>query len=100
MGAHVFGTSMLIATPAVTSRKMEVNQEQGETQAVKHCFTEVVNVSVARSSYAKDGEHPSSGRSPGSWLQSLLILPSHSIANSGWLSSSREDELLTSYSSA
>jgi hypothetical protein len=79
---------------------MEVNQEQVETQVVKLYFTEVVDVSAARSSYAKDGEHPSSGRSPGSWLQTLLILPSHSIQNSGWLSSSREDELLTSYSSA
>ena len=93
-------TSEFITTPAVTSRKMEVNQEQVETQVVKLYFTEVVDVSAARSSYAKDGEHPSSGRSPGSWLQTLLILPSHSIQNSGWLSSSREDELLTSYSSA
>jgi hypothetical protein len=93
-------TSELITTPAVTSRKMEVNQEQVETQAVKHCFTEVVDVPAARSSYAKDGEHTSPGRSPDSWLQALFILPSHSISNSGWLSSSQEDELLTSYSSA
>jgi hypothetical protein len=64
---------------------MEVNQEQVETQAVKHSFTQVVDVSAARSSYAKDREHPSSGRSPGSWLQALFILPSHSIQNSGWL---------------
>ena len=76
-------TSKFIATPAVTSRKMEVNQEQVETQSVKRCFAEVVDVSAARSSYAKDGEHPSSGRSPGSWLQTLLILPSHSIQNGG-----------------
>jgi hypothetical protein len=80
-------TSELITTPAVTSRKMEVNQEQAETQAVKRSFTVVVDVPAARSSYAKDREHPSSGRSPGSWLQTLLILPSHSIQNSGWLSS-------------
>lgn len=80
-------TSELITTPAVTSRKMEVNQEQAETQAVKGSFTVVVDVPAARSSYAKDREHPSSGRSPGSWLQTLLILPSHSIQNSGWLSS-------------
>ncbi len=80
------GTSEFIATPAVTSRKMEVNQEQVWTQPVKRSFTEVVDVSAARSSYAKDREHPSSGRSPGSWLQTLLILPSHSIQNSGWLS--------------
>ncbi len=92
--------SRLITTPAVTSRKMKVNQEQLRTQAVKHPLTEVVDVLATRSSYAKDGELPSLGRSPGSWLQSLLILPSHSISNSGWLSSSREDELLTSYSSA
>lgn len=100
MGAHVVVTSEIITTPAVTSRKMEVNQEQVETQSVKYCFTEVIDVSEARSSYAKDGEHPSSGRSPGSWLQALFIWPSHSIQNSGWLSSSQEDELLTSYSSA
>lgn len=93
-------TSKFITTPAVTSRKMEVNQEQVETQAMKHCFTEVIDVLAARSSYAKDGEHASPGRSPGSWLQALFILPSHSISNSGWLSSSQEDELLTSYSSA
>jgi len=79
---------------------MEVNQGQAETQAVKRSSTVVVDVPAARSSYAKDREHPSSGRSPGSWLQSLLILPSHSMQNGGWLSSSREDELLTSYSSA
>ncbi len=81
-------TSEFIATPAVTPRKMEANQEHVETQAVKHSFTEVVDVSAARSSYAKDREHPSSGRSPGSWLQTLLSSPSHSIQNSGWLSSS------------
>jgi len=67
---------------------------------VKRSFTSFVGVSAARSSYAKDCEHPSLGRSPGSWLQTLLILPSHSIQNSGWLSLSWEDELLTSYSSA
>ena len=81
-------TSEFISTPAVTPRKMEVNQEQVWTQPVKRSFTEVVDVSATRSSYAKDGEHPSSGRSPGSWLQALLILPSHSIQNGGWLSSS------------
>jgi len=43
-------------------------------------FTLVADVSVARSSYAKDREHTSPGRSPGFWLQALLILPSHSIA--------------------
>jgi hypothetical protein len=79
-------TSGFISTPAVTPRKMEVNQEQVWTQPVKRSFTSFVDVSVARSSYAKDGEHPSLGRSPGSWLQSLLILPSHSMQNSGWLS--------------
>jgi hypothetical protein len=72
-------TSKFIATPAVTSRKMEANQEQVETQAVKRSFTQVVDVSAARSSYAKDREHASSGRTPGSWLQTLLILPSHSM---------------------
>jgi hypothetical protein len=59
-------TSELTPTPAVTSRKMEVNQEHTETQAVKGPFTQVVTVPAARSSYAKDREHPSSGRSPGS----------------------------------
>jgi hypothetical protein len=93
-------TSELRTTPAVTSRKMEVNQGQAETQAVKRSSTVVVDVPAARSSYAKDREHPSSGRSPGSWLQALLILPSHSMQNGGWLSSSRGDESLTSYSSA
>jgi len=39
---------------------------------------------AARSSYAKDREHSSLGRSPGFWLQSPLILPSHSIAEQ-WL---------------
>jgi hypothetical protein len=39
---------------------------------------------VARSSYAKDCEQTSSGRSPGFWLQSLLNLPSHSIVEQ-WL---------------
>jgi len=58
---------------------MEVNQEQIWTQPVKHPFASFVNVSVARSSYAKDVEHTSLGRSPGSWLQTFLILPSHSI---------------------
>ncbi len=70
--------SELITTPAITSRNMEVNQELVETQAVKDHFTSVVDVPAARSSYAKDREHPSSGRSPGSWLQTLLILPSRS----------------------
>jgi hypothetical protein len=79
-------TSGFISTPAVTPRKMEVNQEQVWTQPVKCSFTSFVDVPAARSSYAKDGEHPSLGRSPGSWLQSLLILPSHSMQNSGWLS--------------
>jgi len=50
------------------------------------CFTLSVDVSAARSSYAKDREHGSSGRSPGSWLQTLLNSPSHSMRNSGWLS--------------
>jgi hypothetical protein len=80
--------SKIITTSAVTPRKMEVNQEQLRTQAVKHSLTVGVDVPAARSSYAKDGEHPPSGRSPGSWLQTLLILPSHSIQNGGWLSSS------------
>ena len=39
---------------------------------------------VARPSYAKDREQTSLGRSPGFWLQSLLILPSHSIVEQ-WL---------------
>ena len=81
-------TSEIISTPAVTSRKTEVNQEHARTQGVKRSFTEVVDVSAAHSSYAKDLEHSSSGRSPGSWLQALLILPSHSIQNGGLLSSS------------
>ena len=72
-------TSKLVATPAVTSRKMEINQQHVQTQAVKRCFTEVVDVLAARSFYAKDREHTSLGRSPGSWLQALLMLPSHSI---------------------
>jgi hypothetical protein len=86
MGAHVVVTSKFMATPAVTSRKMEINQQHVQTQAVKRSFNEVVDVLAARSFYAKDREHPSLGRSPGSWLQALLILPSHSIQNSGWLS--------------
>ncbi len=72
-------TSGFISTPVVTPRKMKVNQEQVWTQPVKRSFTSFVDVSAARSSYAKDGEHPSLGRSPGSWLQTLLILPSHSL---------------------
>ncbi len=76
--------SEMITTPAITSRNMEVNQEPGETQAVKDHFTSVVDVPAARSSYAKDREHPSSGRSPGSWLQTLLILPSRSLLEQ-WL---------------
>jgi hypothetical protein len=39
---------------------------------------------AARSSYAKDCEHSSSGRSPGFWLQPLLISPSGSIGEQ-WL---------------
>ena len=74
-------TSGFNSTPAFILRKLEVNQEQVWTQPVKRPFASFVNVSVARSSYAKDGEHPSLGRSPGSWLQSLLILPSHSMQN-------------------
>jgi hypothetical protein len=55
---------------------------------------------VARSSYAKDREQISSGRSPGFWLQSLLIQPSHSFLEQ-WLHWFHEkDEMLTSYSSA
>jgi hypothetical protein len=72
-------TSQLIATPAVTSRKMEVNQEHAEIQSVKGSFTEAVTVSAARSSYAKDREHPTSGRSPGSWFQTPLSSPSRPI---------------------
>ena len=48
------------------------------------CFTLVVDVLAARSSYAKDREHTSPGRSPDFWLQALLILPSHSISEQ-WL---------------
>ena len=40
---------------------------------------------AARSFYAKDHEHISLGRSPGFWLQTLLVSPSHSILNSGLL---------------
>ena len=79
--------SELMITPAVTSRKMEVNQEQAETQSVRRSLTVVIDVSAARSSCAKDREHTSSGRSPGSWLQTLLIQPSHSKRNGGVLSS-------------
>ncbi len=43
-------TSEFISTPAVTLRKMEVNQEHAETQAVKDHFTEVDDVPAARSS--------------------------------------------------
>lgn len=63
-------------------------------------FTQVGDVPAARSSYAKDCEHTSPGRSPDFWLQTPLILPSHSFANSGMISSLEEDEPLTSYSSA
>jgi hypothetical protein len=77
-------TSEFITTLAVTSRKMEVNQEQAESQAVKDHFTSIVDVPAARSSYAKEGEHLSSGRSPGSWLQTLLSSPSRSIVEQ-WL---------------
>jgi CHASE1-domain containing sensor protein len=48
------------------------------------CFTLVVDVLAARSSYAKDREHTSSGRSPDFWLQALLISPSHSNSEQ-WL---------------
>jgi hypothetical protein len=41
------------------------------------CFTLVVDVLAARSSYAKDREHTSPGRSPDFWLQALPIMPSH-----------------------
>ncbi len=44
-------TSGFSSTPAVTPRKMEVNQEQVCTQPVKRPFASFVNVSVARSSY-------------------------------------------------
>ena len=47
-------------------------------------FTLVVDVLAARSSYAKDREHTSSGRSPDFWLQALLTSPSHSISEQ-WL---------------
>ena len=49
---------------------------------------------------AKDGEQNSSGRSPGFWLQTLLISPSHPKQDSGFSSHVRGDETLTSYSSA
>jgi len=55
---------------------------------------------AARSSYAKDHEQTSSGRSPGFWLQSLLILPSHSLWNSGFTCLMKMVDMLTSYSSA
>jgi hypothetical protein len=35
---------------------------------------------------AKDGEQNSSGRSPGFWLQTLLISPSHPKQDSGFSS--------------
>jgi len=49
---------------------------------------------------AKDGEQNSSGRSPGFWLQTLLISPSHPKQDSGFSSHVWGDETLTSYSSA
>ena len=70
------------------------------TREAMFYFTLVADVSVARSSYAKDYEHISSGRSPGFWLLTLLILPSHPISESGLISLTKEDESLTSYSSA
>lgn len=47
-------------------------------------FTQVVDVLAALSSYAKDREHTSPGRSPDFWLQALPISPSHSISEQ-WL---------------
>jgi len=49
---------------------MEVNLKQAQTQCVKqYCLAQrVSHVPAARSSYAKDCEHTSAGRSPGSWL--------------------------------
>ena len=70
------------------------------TREVTFYLTLVVDIPVARSSYAKDYEHISSGRSPGFWLLTLLILPSHPISESGLISLTKEDESLTSYSSA
>jgi len=66
------------------------------TREVTFYLTLVVDIPVARSSYAKDYEHISSGR----WLLTLLILPSHPISESGLISLTKEDESLTSYSSA
>ena len=93
MGEHRVVTSKFITTLVVSLRAMEVNQGQVQTQYVKRYVSSPwpFDVSAARSSYAKDREHSSSGRSPGSWLQTLLCLPSHSIQNGGWLSLSGEE---------
>jgi hypothetical protein len=55
---------------------------------------------LARSSYAKDCEQASLGRSPGFWLLSLLILPSHSDMEQWLHLFDKMVEMLTSYSSA
>jgi|SRR5215467_92328 len=70
----------------------------------------IINVSVGRSFDAKEREPDNrgnvidslgaSGRSPGFWLQALLDLPSHPLGQWLTLVHKREDELLTSYSSA
>ena len=59
-------------------------------------------VFAALSSDAKDDEHTHSGRSPGFWLQTLLMQPSHSHNREQWLLPllAKRDKLLTSYSSA
>ena len=70
-------------TPAVTSRGIGGQPEDiGDTVR----YTQVIDVSAARSSYAKDYEHSTSGRSPDSWLQTLFIWPSHPTQkwDSGW----------------
>jgi hypothetical protein len=62
---------------------------------------QVIGVSAARSSYAKDYEHSSPGRSPDSWLQTLFVWPSHPLDARQWLVLILgEHEKLTSYSSA